>query len=212
MASEEEQFKIFLWIFGIAVLILAISLLIAVINIGPHLATTWLLVVFQILIVILGVTFSLCLSYLLIEFVIARIHNIESRYNEEIKWLKSRVPTTLAAAMCLLANGTMVIAGKSFSSDTITTVLVSLLLLLIFWFANGFAISQNTSTRKVGNILYLFGILCLPIAALWYHDWNLQNLWHWISELELGAQVVIGLTILIFVCLPLLSHSIFREE
>jgi len=211
MASEEEQFKIPLWIFGIAVLILAITLLIAVINIGPDLATTWLLVVFQILIVILGAAFSLYLSCRSIESVIARIHNIESRYNEEIKRLKRRVPT-LVAAMCLLANGTMVIAGKSFSSDAITTVLVSLLLLLIFWFANGFAMSQNTSTRIVGNILYFFGILCLPIAALWYRDWNLQNLWHWISELELGTQVVIGLTILIFVCLPLLSHRIFREE
>lgn len=211
MAKKEEQSQsnISLGIFVIAVLIL-VTLLIAVINIGKDLATTWLCIVVQILLAILGVASVFCLLILLSQFVLGKIHDIESRYNEEIKRLKHRAPT-FVAAMCLFVNGTMVVTGKAYSSDTITTVLVSLLLLLIFWIANVFAMSQNTSRRIFGNILYLFGFLCLPIIALCYHDWNLQNLWHQISKLELETQVVIVLTILLFVCLPLLC-SIFREK
>jgi MFS family permease len=194
--TSEERCKIVDWILYIALLIGSIGLLLAVINIGHELATTWLLVFFQILIVFFSVLIVFLSIVVFAVISLWLIREIETRYSEEIKQLKRYTPT-FVAGMCLLANSTMVIAGQSFQSDAIKTLVVSLLLLALFGFANYFAISPSVSWRIIGSLLYFLGFLFLPIAALWYHDWNLQ----WIFQLDLGTQALIGLTFLIlFVC------------
>jgi hypothetical protein len=202
MAREERDeiakwlIIIVLFIMAIATLLAVIATLLAVINIGADLTTTWLRVVFQILIAIISVFIIFFSGCFIATKSLDLICYIKVSHNKEIKQLKQYGPTFLAG-MCLLANSIMVIAGQSFPTDPIWTLVVSFLLLALFGVANNLVISPSDLWRFFGILLYILGFLFLPIVALWKHDWNLQDLCHWIAQLEFETQVMIGLTFLI---------------
>jgi hypothetical protein len=211
----ERAGTVFLYAAGVALVLIALAFVIGVINLGKDLVTTWLLAIFQVFLVVVGAAVAIAVAYWLSAKVYytlgRRIDNLAISYEREHQWLRRRAPAFIVT-LTIVSQAILILADKSFSGDVLTTVLVSILLLLLFWLAIELTANSRKLCRLLGYILYAFGILYLPFAIFLYHGLSIQEVWLWFSGLELRTILIMILTLVLLVFLPVVTQRGFGEQ
>ncbi len=190
-------------IFASAVVVVALALLVAAFKLGAHLAAWWIVIIFQVLLtgagVIVGGAFTLWVAQSLFESIAQHLRELQRSHDELITYVRRRVPTFIAAAL-VITEAAMIIADKAFKSETLPTVTVSLLLLVLFWVANEFMTSGSTFRRGIGIALWIFAILFLPLAVFLHRKGDWSAIKAEIESIQFGhfwALVLIGVLMLV---------------
>jgi hypothetical protein len=214
----EKVIRFLVYTVGIALIIAAFSSLVAAFRSPEFIFVGWVSITFQVLLVIGGIVLSLAISFsalLGVRFVWAlldaKIIDLERRFSEELRKIRKNTPT-FVAGLVIIANATLLIADKSFSGDTLVTISVSLLMLLIFSIANILATHSKTLERIIGYFLYSLGIVILPIFALVYHNWEIVSAVRVLAALDLSTKLVLGISVIIYISLPFLAHSYYSKS
>lgn len=119
---------------------------------------------------------------------------------------KKRSPA-LIVTLCLLADATLMISGQAFGDNKLTTFVVSAMLIVVFWAGNELSLKKLRSYRIAGRVAFAGGFVALILSCLCYHDWRIDLAWAWLTQLEPGLQVSLGLTALIFlIMVPVFLH------
>lgn len=210
MSPARESDATAVWVTS-ALLIIAIllcaSLLVVTWNLGTQLVSTWLLVLFQILIALLiglgivaiaGSGFSWVLDH-----VLRTLDRAQDRYPRQAKQIRDRGPAFAAGAL-LLAQGIVMIADKSFGENRTRAMLVSLVLLLVFGVANELILTPSRATSLSGFALWAVGVLYLPAAILFLERWTWGEALVRLRELGTLTVATGGLVLISLALLPVL--------
>ena len=204
--SEERAQKFLLIALGVAALLLASSLLVAVINLGAQIATFWLLLVVQIAVAVLIIAFVLSVVGRLFTWVTAEIDSLHKKYAELLSQLQKRTPWFVVLAL-LVSQATLAIADKSFDGEELPTVAVTLVLILLFFLANEFIVREQLPLRILGFVLWFTAVIALPLFVWADRGFKTSAVLAEINAFPLSYKVFYALCSLVFVLLPLLFIS-----
>ena len=226
MSSAEERLEIGLWLFIaaliIGILIVSISTLLAVIKSPDEVLVGWVKSFLQFLVVIgcsalsiltiTGLTVLVRQSNTRLK---ERIFRLERKFDQEIsrinKNLQKNTPSFIAG-LVILADAALLLADNAFQGNEGFTLVISLLMLIILCVANVLAVGSRRLDRIIGYSLYGLGFLILPVAALWYRNWNFSLFIESIKTFSSLELIAITLSTMIFLLLPYLTYRFFREE
>jgi len=107
---------------GIAALLLASSLLVAVVNLGAQIATLWLSLIVQGAIAILAIGIALTIVGKLFKWVFSEIALLHRQHEELLRALKKRTPWFVFLTL-LVSQAVLAVADKSFQGQELPTEL-----------------------------------------------------------------------------------------
>jgi hypothetical protein len=226
MSSSDERWETLIQLLLVAVIVgiilLAISILIAVIKDPGAVLVDWVTTVLQVLFVLGIAVISISISY---ASTIAvrnyytglreRVLRLERTYQEDIASIRrdlQRNSPSLIAALVILVDAALILAEYSFEGNGPITLMISLLMLMILRIANVLSVAAERVDRIVGYLLYAIGFLILPLSALWYRNWDFRSFFDMIRMFRPIEMAVIGLSIVGYLCLPYLTYRFYREE
>jgi hypothetical protein len=192
---------------GIGASLAGLAFLLVVINVGREANST----IVQITVTIASTLFTLWMGSRFVTAVIKstneRLFALERRFANELAKLNKRVPILIGAAI-LWSNAILIIANNSFGNDTPQTVIVTLMLTAVFYFANTLMQSEKRSIRYAGRGFYTLTIVSLVLIILNYYKWDMSAITHWYFELNLYLQIGYIITIITLLALPFIAqHS-----
>jgi hypothetical protein len=209
-----KSWETILFVTGIVcAILLCVSVLVAAINLGSHIAAGVVVLIFQIVLTICGVAISVFIAWWLCCEIINRATNtllkISKDHAKTLKELTKRVPTFLTIT-AILTQVIMLIADKVFDNN-VTVVMVSLVLMILFWIGNEFLLHDGFA-RIAGWIIWLGAAAFLPIAVMLSHNWNFVELWQQIESISLGARLVFMLSLPSVILLPLVMKILHKNS
>ncbi len=212
--NDETVLKIFLVLLGIAAIILTVSILTAIVNIGSDIVTSWLLIALQISITVIGVLGSLWIITEIANSIFKklnyRINLFDRKYSDEIKTLKRRTPIFIVSVL-LISDAAMILADKNFGGDALPTIIISFNLLILFWLAYHLVIKKRKILKALGVILFYLALIFLPVSSLLYHQWTINDLIKYILSLEYSTITMLTLSMLLIFLIPFIFYSNIKE-
>lgn len=209
--DEKQQQTILVVAGAIGVICLGLALLVGAVNLGSELAAWWVVFVFQFLITALGAVAAVVVTLWILSFPINAITTsldaLQRAHGELLAKLKKRTPTFVAICI-VVTDATMLIADKSFQGETLPTVTVSLVMLVLFWIGNELMVSDSRPKFFVGAAVWVLAVASLPVAAT-LHRKGLDKLFEDLGNLDMATKMTIGLVVL---CLLLLPFVIQRGQ
>ena len=188
---------------GLAALLLASSLLVAVVNLGTQIASFWLLLIVQIAIAILAVGFVLGIIGKIFTWVVSEIALLHERHKELLRALKKRTPWFVVLTL-LVSQAVLVIADKSFQGQELPTVAVTLVLILLFFLANEFIVREHLMFRVLGFVLWFAAVLALPFFVWADRGFDTSAVLTQIDSFPMFYKAFYVLCSLVFILMPLL--------
>src|SRR5437899_33401 len=183
--------------------LLAASLLIAVINLGTEITTFWLLFLVQITVAVLVVAVVLAVVGCLFMWVTGEFVSLQKKHAEVMQELQKRTPWFLALVL-LVSQAVLAIADKSFHGQELPTVAVTLILILLFFLANEFIVRDQLPLRILGFVLWLAAIMALPLLVWADRGFNTSMVLEQINAFPSSYKIFCALCIPVFLVLPLL--------
>ena len=173
---------------------------------APHMVTWWVILLLQIVGVVCAAGISLALATRICgSLAISLANRIEHLSDEQkriLQKLQERTPPLLVAAT-LITQAVMAIADKAFGDNPVIVVVVTILLIILFWIANEFMLRDALVMRLAGWSVWGFAILALPTLVALFHRWSIHELWTEVSKLSTGTLIVFALSIPVVILLPL---------
>lgn len=195
-------------ILSIAGLLIAASILIGIIKLSGQLAAFWVILVFQIVLVVLGVfVAALIASYLIGESyktIMSKIDLVRREQNELFKSMNKRV-TSYITTTVLIADAILIITDKSFKGEILPTILVSLFLLIFFWIANELMITEEKPKKRLGVLIWIIGLILLPTLA---YVFDPDNFIESLKAISLSNKIVIAFTLIGFIFIPIAVNKL----
>lgn len=201
--NDERAQKFLSIALGVTALLLASSLLVAVINLGAQIATFWLLLFVQIAIAVLVVVVVLWIVWKLFTWVMAEVASLHIKHAELLRELQKRTPWFVVLAL-LVSQAVLAIADKSFQGKELPTVAVTLVLILLFFLANEFIVREQLLLRILGFVLWFAAILALPLFVWADRGFNTNLILTQLNAFPLFYKVFYALCSLVLLLLPLL--------
>jgi hypothetical protein len=195
---------------------LGLTPLIAVFRLGTDLAATWIIVVFQVVITVLGVVVGTAVTYYVTQSVVLaatskalkKIDDLRQDHEDLVNKVALRAPP-FAVGILLITQAVLYLADKSFEKDVATTVCVTLVLIIVFWLANELAAREDTRQRIVGTLVWVGGILFLPLMILLHENCDFRKVWGDFQSMPLGVECVAVLT---FVAALLAPYALLEQR
>jgi hypothetical protein len=129
------------------------------------------------------------------------VRDIRDDYPAELKAARNRVPS-IAAALCLIGNGVVLISDKVFPASIPLTLVVALALTTVFWLANDLLLRPIKALRIAGGAAWCVALLLLPAAVMLNHGWSVQTLVNQILTLEPLMLASLFTSFLLLVSVP----------
>lgn len=217
-SKPENLIRFAVYSIGIALVIMAVSSLVAAFRSPDTLLVNWVSKALQIFIIVGGFAFSAAISVsawigigIMWTSLNRKIVDLQRSYSEELQQIRKRTPV-IAAGLVLIADAALLIADKSFGEDTLAVVIVSLLMLIIFFVANILATADKKFERIAGILFYVLGIVILPLFAFWTQNWDIELLITLITKLDILTIIVLLLSVIIYISLPFLAYRYTTNE
>jgi hypothetical protein len=186
-------------------ILVSVALVIAAYNIGSDIGTSWVVIVFQVVLTGCGVAVSVFLTYwicvALIEKSVERFDDFSREHEATLTGLKKRL-SPIIAVTALIVQIVMIFADKVFS-NSIAVVMVAILLGILFWIGNELMLNENLLLRITGWLVWFGAVALLPVAVMVDQQWTVSELWHQIQSIPLRSRLVFVLLIAIATLLPL---------
>ena len=204
---NDQQMQTLLFIAGaIAILLFGSSLLIAVINLGALIATSWLLIFIQVAIAILVLLVVTAAIGKFNTWVVGEITALNRKHAELLKQIRQRTPGFVALTL-LISQAALTIADKSFEGKELPTVAVTLVLILLFFIANEFMVRDPRTFQALGFILWFAAVLALPFFVWADRGFNTSVVIEQLAAFPLVYKIFYALCLPVFVLLPVLFAS-----
>lgn len=202
--DEKQQETVVVVAGAVGVICLSLALLVGAINLGSELAAWWVVFVFQFLITTLGAIAAVIVTLWILSFpfnaLTTKVYALQRAHGELLAKLQKRTPTFVAISI-VVAEATMLIADKSFQGETLPTVTVSLVMLVLFWIGNELMVSDSRPKFFVGLAVWGLAVASLPVAAT-LHRKGLDKLFEDLGNLDMATKMTIGLVLLCLLLLP----------
>jgi len=204
--NDERKQTFLLFALVIALLLFSSSLLIAVINLGGQIVASWLLIIIQgaIALLVLLVVFAVIGKFG--TWVIAEIAALNRKHAELLAKIRERTPW-FVVLMLLLSQAALAIADKSFKGNELPTVAVTLILILLFFIANEFMVSDSKTFKVLGFVLWFVAITALPFFVWADRGFNITAIITELAAFPLMYKIFYALCLPVFVLLPVLYTS-----
>ena len=204
--NDERKQTFLLFALVIALLLFSSSLLIAVINLGGQIVASWLLIIIQgaIALLVLLVVFAVIGKFG--TWMIAEIAALNRKHAELLEKIRKRTPW-FVVLMLLLSQAALAIADKSFKGNELPTVAVTLILILLFFIANEFMVSDSKTFKVLGFVLWFVAITALPFFVWADRGFNIAAIITELAEFPLMYKIFYALCLPVFVLLPVLYTS-----
>lgn len=208
---REDQFKrLMTFIVALGFLSISASLLLAVINLGALLASTWLLLLLQVCLAVLAIVISASICIYLIDrlwtFIMREIQAINQRHADLLKSMKKRAPWFVTLTL-LGSQAALAVADKSFNGETLPTVAVTLALILLFFLANELFTRERFAFKLAGYLLWLMTAASLPLLILIYGEFNVEKVYALISAIPIHYRYIYSLLMMAFLAAPFAGAS-----
>jgi hypothetical protein len=115
---------------------------------------------------------------------------LSNKYDEQIKGAKKRSPW-FYSVFVFVSSGVLIIADKSYGENDLVTVVMSLLLLGLFYLSNVWTRSREKTYRIIGHFTFWLAILGLPISAFAFIGWNFDPIISYWKQLGLQLQIAL---------------------
>lgn len=213
MQSTQNTDSVPMWFWvslAAAALLLGGALMVAALELGSRLAAGWLVVLFQILIGLIAVSFTTVIVLWCCARLLRGIIDSLLKITVEHRWIivhvKERVPA-VAASVALLAEGYSLITDKAFGGDDQSAIVVGLVLLIVFWLANECIVAREHTIQWLGHGLWVIGLLALPAFVLVHTNSLSGGLAGHLRQLEPDTLLVSGLSFLFIAIVPQLVKT-----
>jgi hypothetical protein len=191
------------------------------------------LVVIQTAVTVLGVVASLILAVSVVvllavhiirranrvlEDITSRMAIMEATHKKQLDQLKGRAPTFVACT-AWLGQVALVVVDKSFGEDKFMIVLLSVLFVIAFGFANTLMLRSSWKAWSAGCGAWVLTFLSVPLTITGYYSWNVQELSNNVLQMlstdrqaVIIVSVIIVSVILFLLVLPIYSLFIFLDR
>jgi hypothetical protein len=175
MNQDERRGFILLSITAVAVLCLCASLLIAALNLGAQLVTSWLLIVFNVLLLIVVSVGAIVLAGLLLLLLAHLALQLADKHPAVARAAKAHRPAI--GAVFLLAASVLPSAGSPFFGDNVFLAAgISIVMTVLFFIASGYMSDKRPWGRRIGFVLWYASAILLPVTVGFYHNWNVAQM------------------------------------
>ncbi len=210
---DDDWYVKLLWVVAVAILLACVSLLIVASNLGKDLVSSWMLVLFHIVISVAAVlvvgTLVAALMFLgaafvsmLFEGIVNRLGDLERRYRDLTKRLEQRTPTFVSTAT-IIAAMVMLLSDKAFGEEKTPAVCIGIVLILFFWVANELLVAGTRGRYIVGIVVWFLGIALTPTVMLIQEHGDVSKLVHGILKLNLAIVATVVASIVLACVAPL---------
>lgn len=201
----------------LAALLAAISLIIIATTHGHELLSGWLLVVFQLVVAIIVLIFTVAGLHWVLNRVNAsvrmmnttilqRIADVEREYKVELEAIR-RQTTPLIAGFLLVGQTLISLTDKAIVGSPITKICVFLGFTVWFWIASNQATQENKTKRLIGIIMWFMGVIAMPWVLAAYYQLGIPDLLSFLFAMDTIVKIYFASTVLILLSLPLLFKS-----
>lgn len=198
--SNETAYKIFLVSLAIGAVLLGLSVLVAAINLGGAIVSGVMVVIFQVIVTVAAIVLIAAVAGAIASAIysglVSRMSALERSYGELLRKLNKRAPT-FATSAALVATLVLLLADKSFKGETIPTICVGIVLVLLFWLANELLVDETRLRNILGVGLWATGLVFLPVAIYFHRSRNMEVILQDISGLGIATISLLGLTFLV---------------
>jgi|ERR1051325_971663 hypothetical protein len=200
--------------FGLFLIALGIAFVVTALHSGGLLLTQTIITLFHISVEVVLAAIILVAIVLAVVFVKEKIERELGKLQHQVKQLagmvrelakKLREPARPIVAMCaLIVEAVKIVADKSFEGHEEEGLIVSLVLVILFFVANQWLKDEkNKKNQWIGAGIWLGAIALVPIMVMLINGWDLRELWEEIeTNLEPGTMVVLGLVLFVLIILP----------
>lgn len=216
--DEKMQKVFYLGLVG-AALLAALAFLIGVYHAGTSIAGTWLQVVLQVAMAIVSMLFCLFVAAWLFFWTVAEMTKLRQQHADALKALQKRASPLISVVLlstqvlAYLSDKSFDDGGGSGGSDGVgdggkLAIAVTILLTITFFVANELIARPSRSVHIAGIVVWLLGVLGLPLAIWVSKGYNFQKTIEPFAKLTPEWAFVFGLSGLLIAIMPFVVHRI----
>lgn len=200
---NDKRIEAFLaYSFGIALVLLSGSLLLAVFNLGTQILSFGVLILFQIAVAVVLFFAAAAIAGMLFKWIVSQIESLHWKHAQLLGEFKKRTPWFVVLVL-LISQAVLVIADKSFKGEELPTVAVTLVLIILFFLANELIVKKNVWLKTLGFTLWFLAIVALPLLVWAHRDFNTAEIVALIAAIPPPYSIFYPLCALVFLLLPL---------
>lgn len=205
---NDDTFEKTLIVIGLLIVLLVSgALFVVAIHLGATLVSTWVLVIFQVLLSLAAVLAAVVLASIPYGYVVKRLSSLETRYPALTKRLAQRRPTFVSTATIVAAMVTL-LSDKAFGEENVAAVCVGTLLIVFFWVANELLVAGTRFLYTTGVAIWLIAILLTPAVMLIQVHGDVSKLVRDILLLNPEVLAVIVISVILSFVAPLLLKNV----
>ncbi|HYX31350.1 MAG TPA: hypothetical protein VE863_22635 [Pyrinomonadaceae bacterium] len=177
MNQDERAFYTLSTVAAGAALLLGAALLVAAISLGAQLLTSWLIVFFHILLLIVISAIAIGIVGLVTKRIVSGALQLAKEHPALAKAAKNH-RSAFAAVFVLAATVLPLFSAPFFGDNVLLATAVTVVMTVLFFFAAGNMNHKKRWRRWFGFTVWYISALSLPVTIGFYHHWSFTQIAH----------------------------------